>query len=295
MIFNGKPSSGEQDDTELQGYISSYSDSDGGCQSILSYSDEMTDSDVFDVSTEFPNTRKPDNMIVEDFNSFEYYNNIGTVNCHQQSTHQCMYDYQSESPSDQYNNKTNYSQMIPLNKNSSTSSYSESLNSDRNAYVKYVQEHNSPKQASPDSQNSYISFNSKGKGILNRNLINQYQTSNAFHKEDQFIVTEPLFYHNEHLEKRLKKSEKTERISSLVDMPDVSSTTSPTKSESDLMYIPSEHSFDVEPWRDGKIHEYEIDPFGTTQSLNSNSEIKQKNSKKSLQVNKAFSIAQIII
>ena len=78
-------------------------------------------------------------------------------------------------------------------------------------------------------------------------------------------------------------------------MPDVSSTTSPTKSESDLMYIPSEHSFDVEPWRDGKIQEYEIDPFETTQFPSSNSKAKQKNSKKSLQVNKAVFIARMII
>ena len=166
MIFNNQSIIDVHDDIEIQDYISTYSDTDSGCHSILSYSDKMTDSDKFDISPEFPITPASDNMTTEEFHSYQYYNDIATMNRHQQMTPHPMHEYQLQNPSNQYNQSISYGQEIPPAKNSSNSTSSDNLNFDKNACLTYSEDHDSPQQASPDSQHSQFVFNINGKYIV---------------------------------------------------------------------------------------------------------------------------------
>ena len=165
MIFPDKSIFDLHDDLELRGYISSNSDTESGCHSILSYSEEMTDSDRFDQSLESQQT--PDNMTVEDFHSQQYYNEIGAVHRTQQNLDQSMQSYQSDVLVNRYNQDINFSRETSPTKNSYRSCGPPSSSYDGNIYATYPDESNLPLQASPDSQNSYYAFNSEGKYSVN--------------------------------------------------------------------------------------------------------------------------------
>ena len=165
MIFPEKSLFDLHDDLELQGYISSNSDTESGCHSILSYSEEMTDSDRFDQSLESQQTS--DNMTVEDFHSQQYYNEIGAVHRTQQNLDPSMHSYRSDVLVNRYNQDINLSREISPTKNSYSSSVPPSSSYDGNIYATYPDESNLPLQASPDSQNSYYAFNSEGKYSVN--------------------------------------------------------------------------------------------------------------------------------
>ena len=161
MIFPDKSIFDLHDDLELQGYISSNSDTESRCHSILSYPEEMTDSDRFDQS--FESQQTSDNMTVEDFHSQQYYNDIGAVHRTQQNLDPSMHIYQSNVPVNRYNQDVNLSREISPSKNSYSSCIPENSGYESNICSTYQDERNLPLQASPDSQNSYYAFNSEGK------------------------------------------------------------------------------------------------------------------------------------
>ena len=158
MIYNAKSLTYVQDELELQGYVSSSSDSDSGCHSVLSSFDEMTDSDSYDISSEFGKPQSSANMIVEEYQPQEYHNEIETINRHHHSTHS-FNTYQSNTPSNHYSENIIYGQEISPAKDNSNSTISANSSFNEHVYSTYGEELNSPQQASPDSQHSYYILN----------------------------------------------------------------------------------------------------------------------------------------
>ena len=103
-----------------------------------------------------------------------------------------------------------------------------------------------------------------------------------------FSFLELSTYSNEQQSKRLRTTEIDKDYSILRDIPHVSSTTSPTKSESDYMHVPNEHTINLEPWKYGKIPEYEIDHYENPRASESGLKRREKHSKKRLQVSNHF-------
>ena len=103
-----------------------------------------------------------------------------------------------------------------------------------------------------------------------------------------FFHLDPSTYPNEHPSRRLRNTDINKEYSILRDIPHVSSTTSPTKSESEYMHVPNEHSINLEPWKCGKVPEYEIDHYEHPRASESGSKRREKHSKKRLQVRNHF-------
>ena len=74
-----------------------------------------------------------------------------------------MHTYQSDVLVNRYNQDINLRHEISPVKNSYSTCIRENSGYERNVYATYPDEHNLPLQASPDSQNSYYTFNSEGK------------------------------------------------------------------------------------------------------------------------------------
>ena len=54
------------------------------------------------------------------------------------------------------------------------------------------------------------------------------------------------------------------------------------------MHVPNEHSINLEPWKYGKIPEYETDHYENPRASESSSKRKENHSKKRLQVRNHF-------
>ena len=158
MIFNLKSSTYSHEELEIQGYISSSSDTDSRCHSILSSYDEMTGSNMYDISMELEKPQSSANISVDEYHSQEYYNDIETINRHHQSTH-CLNTYQPNAPSNQYSESIIYGQETSSAKNDSNSTISVNSSFNEHVYSTLAEELNSPQQASPDSQHSYYVLN----------------------------------------------------------------------------------------------------------------------------------------
>ena len=89
---------------------------------------------------------------------------------------------------------------------------------------------------------------------------------------------------DENVPTRLKTNHENESNKACSDIPHVSSTTSPTKIESDHLQLSNDHARVQEYWGSENMRGYQTNHYVSSQSPESNSKARESHSKKRLQV-----------
>ena len=107
---------------------------------------------------------------------------------------------------------------------------------------------------------------------------------------ESFNCSNEDFSSNEQICVRMKYTNHDETSSLYRDIPQVSSTTSPTKNKSEYIHMENKNTKNLDVLRTQKLHDFQVDKYTESRIPESSTNKKKRNSKKRLQVSYCFFI-----